>query len=76
MADVTTPTFECAGCAKRYPWKPQLAGKRAKCKCGTTMTIPQSVAAAVADDDDGAYDLADDLREPGETDRTRVGGVL
>src|SRR5205085_11653326 len=32
--------IECAGCGKQYAWKPELAGKRAKCKCGTVVAFP------------------------------------
>lgn len=29
----------CA-CGKQYSWKPELAGKRAKCKCGQVVAFP------------------------------------
>jgi len=29
----------CA-CGKQYTWKPELAGKRAKCKCGNVVSFP------------------------------------
>ena len=29
----------CA-CGKQYAWKPELAGKRAKCKCGNVVSFP------------------------------------
>ena len=29
----------CAGCAQSYRWKPELAGKKAKCKCGKTIVF-------------------------------------
>ena len=27
-------------CGKQYTWKPELAGKRAKCKCGSVVSFP------------------------------------
>ena len=32
--------FSCDACGKQYSWKPELAGKRVKCKCGTPIGIP------------------------------------
>ena len=34
--------FACEECGKSYAWKPELAGKRAKCKCGRLMEVPAS----------------------------------
>src|SRR6187200_3135581 len=28
-------------CGKHYRWKPELAGKRAKCKCGAAVAFPK-----------------------------------
>jgi hypothetical protein len=33
--------FVCVGCGKRHPWKPAIAGKKGKCKCGRAMTVPE-----------------------------------
>src|SRR5947199_8749342 len=33
-------TFSCDSCGKQYAWKPELAGKKAKCKCGAVLSIP------------------------------------
>src|SRR5689334_273899 len=43
MATTTEPRFACAACGKQYAWKPELAGKKGKCKCGATMDVPMSV---------------------------------
>ncbi|HSI33500.1 MAG: hypothetical protein ACAI43_23190 [Phycisphaerae bacterium] len=32
--------FVCSGCGKGYAWKPELAGKRVKCKCGAAISVP------------------------------------
>jgi hypothetical protein len=41
-------TFSCDACGKQYPWKPELAGKKAKCKCGALLNIPAQPQAARA----------------------------
>src|SRR5688500_12395859 len=51
-------TFSCGACGKRYAWKPQLAGKKAKCKCGATIAVPQSISAE-RDAPDDLYDVVD-----------------
>jgi hypothetical protein len=33
-------SFSCEACGKSYTWKPALAGKKAKCGCGTVMSVP------------------------------------
>jgi hypothetical protein len=44
-------SFSCDACGKTYAWKPELAGKRVKCKCGKAITIPI--------DDPAGDDMAD-----------------
>ena len=39
----TIASFECGGCQKVYRWKPELAGKKVKCKCGHAMVVPMPV---------------------------------
>jgi hypothetical protein len=58
MSDATVAKFACDGCGKQYTWKPELAGKKAKCKCGAVMMIPAD--APMAPEADGLYDLAPD----------------
>lgn len=41
-------TFSCDACGKQYPWKAELAGKKAKCKCGAVVDIPAQPRAARA----------------------------
>lgn len=38
--------FACPACGKRYGWKPEIAGKKAKCKCGEVMSVPASAPPA------------------------------
>jgi hypothetical protein len=70
----TEPKFHCSACGKEYRWKPELAAKKAKCKCGNVITVPSSPPApaaarpaprpAVQDDDlDGLYALAQEEKK-------------
>ena len=47
---VTTsePKFNCGTCGKEYRWKPELAGKKAKCKCGNVIAVPAKAPASAA----------------------------
>jgi hypothetical protein len=36
------PKFECDACGERYTWKPGIAGRQAKCKCGAVLTVPMT----------------------------------
>jgi hypothetical protein len=46
MDTTTAGKFSCDACQKRYAWKPELAGKRVKCKCGGVITVPGTDPAA------------------------------
>ena len=41
-------TFNCAQCGKSYTLDDSLAGKQAKCSCGTEMTVPAPSAVPAA----------------------------
>lgn len=49
MSQTGTDQFLCEGCGRSYRWKPELAGKRVKCKCGQVMTAPELLAPAMAE---------------------------
>lgn len=67
--------FTCAACGKQYAWKPQLAGKKAKCSCGAAVVVlardpggaatpersakPQAAKPAANPLDDESYDFAE-----------------
>lgn len=34
------PKFSCPACGKRYRWKPEMAGRSAKCACGGKLVVP------------------------------------
>ena len=40
MAEGTQATITCDACGRHYAWKPQIAGKKVKCKCGQVLTVP------------------------------------
>ena len=40
------PKFTCAACGKEYRWKPELAGRKAKCGCGAALVVPAERPAA------------------------------
>jgi hypothetical protein len=46
MSETTQPaTFSCSACGRRYPWKAELAGKRARCRCGAGLDVPSGPSA-------------------------------
>lgn len=55
-------TFNCPHCQHQFKWKPQMAGKRARCQCGKTFHVPDRTVAA---EDDNLLDelLPDELLE-------------
>src|SRR5688500_17243913 len=53
-------TFTCPGCAKRYTWRAQLAGKQAKCICGRMINIPVPQTDAGPAHDSSLYDFVPD----------------
>lgn len=62
MSETQRAKFVCEECGKSYTWKPELAGKKAKCKCGAVMLVPQTEPGA--DELAGLYDLAEDDPPP------------
>jgi hypothetical protein len=57
---VDMPNIVCEGCGKKYRWKPELAGKKVKCKCGQVLEIPEPPKDDDRNDDSfGAIELAD-----------------
>jgi hypothetical protein len=41
--------FSCASCGKRYKLEDHMAGKRAKCKCGSVLQVPSASVAPAAE---------------------------
>jgi hypothetical protein len=61
METTTAGKFGCDACGKRYTWKPELAGKRVKCKCGGILSVPRTDPAAPPAADDALPPDFDDL---------------
>lgn len=40
--------FACPSCGREFRWKPEIAGKMAKCKCGATVQVPATEPALTA----------------------------
>ena len=53
MQTGTQPAVVCDSCGKQFRWRPELAGRKAKCRCGAVIHV-----AAADDADDGEYDFA------------------
>jgi hypothetical protein len=53
MDPVEIPEFQCEACGKRFRWKPELAGRKARCPCGQIMQCPEQAPSA-----EPSYDLA------------------
>src|SRR5687767_12957477 len=61
MATAEAPKFSCASCGREFRWKPELAGKKAKCKCGAVVAVPTvapSAAPAPAAVEHDPFDMA------------------
>ncbi len=69
-------SFACPSCGKEYRWKPEMAGRRAKCKCGGVVEVPvtdPALAAAPEPEPEPAFDdvfaAADAEHAPAEVPR-------
>lgn len=60
MAETIASKFECSECGAKYAWKPQLAGRKVRCKCGEVMRCPAEDPSTAQD----LYDLADSPGAP------------
>lgn len=48
--------IQCPSCGKRYAYKPELAGRKVKCKCGGVITVPQPAPESAAEEE---FDFSD-----------------
>jgi len=46
--------FRCEVCGRRFTWRPEIAGREAKCPCGSTVICPECQPGV----EDDLYDLA------------------
>jgi hypothetical protein len=42
MSDLETQMYQCPGCGREYPWRPESAGRTMHCSCGAVLVIPFS----------------------------------
>ena len=65
MSQPNKPQFECLSCGKHFAWKPEIAGKKAKCTCGATVQVPMSIEIPPPPEpeDDGLIDFKDEPEE-------------
>ena len=75
MESVEQGKFSCDKCGKSYKWKPELAGKKVKCKCGNIMAAPaeEPVAAEPEVDLDSLYELAAEEKKATKRQQRRAG---
>lgn len=59
MSQSQVLNFQCISCGKSYRWKPELAGKKARCKCGQVMEV-SAEPPRPPEEEDGLYDLVDE----------------
>ena len=60
MGAVAVGQFSCDTCGKSYRWKPEIAGRKAKCKCGAVMLCP---SAEPRQEEEELFELAPDVQE-------------
>ncbi|HEY1684711.1 MAG TPA: hypothetical protein VGG19_08115 [Tepidisphaeraceae bacterium] len=53
MSETPAGIIACPACGRQFKWKPELAGKQAKCACGHLIAIPPTPP------QDDLYDLAE-----------------
>jgi hypothetical protein len=51
-------TITCPSCNKSYAFKPELAGRKVKCKCGQVISVPQNP------EEDALFEMAPDESAP------------
>ncbi|MEM9251043.1 MAG: hypothetical protein AAGB29_01720 [Planctomycetota bacterium] len=49
--------FTCETCGRRFAWKPEMAGKKAKCKCGVAIVVPETDPAAEEEGSFAGFEL-------------------
>lgn len=64
MPEACLPKFPCTGCGNSYTWKPELAGKKVKCKCGTVISVPSDPTAEPQNPIEETYDLVPSYEPP------------
>ena len=55
--------FNCTQCGREFTWKPEIAGRKAKCKCGSIITVPKTAPVPPAPEPEPEvddFDIPDD----------------
>ena len=52
--------FSCPACGRSFAWREQIAGKTAKCKCGSSVKVPAQSPSASASARSAVADIEDD----------------
>ena len=66
MSSSDGPRFSCPSCGKNYRWKPEFAGRSAKCACGAKLVVPAETPSASAAAD---IPIAPEAKQPVKTQR-------
>ncbi len=64
---MASSTFECEACGRSFAWKPKLAGRVARCRCGQKVRVPERDPAEAAGDPGGSGTIPLAEPEPGAT---------
>src|ERR1022692_4202965 len=79
MATAQPDRIVCPGCGRSGPYRPELVGKRLKCKCGGFIEVPAApaadveseeplrvtpIAAAPAENPEDEYDIREPVEAP------------
>jgi DNA-directed RNA polymerase subunit RPC12/RpoP len=56
--------FPCSECGREFTWKPEIAGRKARCKCGATIVVPKTRPGSELEDE--PQPLEDDFGLAGE----------
>jgi uncharacterized Zn finger protein (UPF0148 family) len=66
MSSSDGPRFSCPTCGKSFRWKPEFAGRSAKCACGAKLVVPTEAPAA---SDAADIPLAPEAKQPAIAER-------
>jgi hypothetical protein len=66
MSSSDGPRFSCPACGKSYRWKPEFAGRSAKCACGAKLVVPSDAPSTPAA---AGIPLAPETKQPATPQR-------
>jgi hypothetical protein len=68
MSSSDGPRFSCPACGKSFRWKPEFAGRSAKCACGGKLVVP---AEATLTSDAAGIPLAPEPKQSAPSQRIK-----